>query len=236
MDNKLVQVVDVQHAYAGESAGDSWVLCGISLTVHQGEFVAIHGRSGTGKSTLLHIVGGILAPRRGRVLIGGQDLFQLGDRALSHFRNRTLGFVFQNYYLAPSLTALENVMVPALLSGEPVHRARHRAMDALDQVGLAAKAKARPGDLSGGQMQRVAIARALVNHPALLLADEPTGNLDEQTGGEIMDLLASYQRARGLTILMATHDPSVELHATSQLYLIGGKLQAGTGAVESAAN
>ncbi|MCX8035594.1 MAG: ABC transporter ATP-binding protein [Candidatus Sumerlaeia bacterium] len=236
LGDNLVQLVDVHHAYAGDQEGDSWVLCGIDLTVRAGEFVAIHGRSDTGKSTLLHILGGILAPRRGHVLIGGRDLFQMSDRALSHFRNRTLGFIFQNYYLAPSLTALENVMVPALLSGEPVHRARHRALDALEQVGLAAKAKACPADLSGGQMQRVAIARALVNRPTLLLADEPTGNLDEQTGGAIMDLLASYQRERGLTILMATHDPSVELHATSQLYLVGGKLQAGSAVVESAAS
>jgi len=221
----MVRLINVHHTYGRNAAGDGHVLRGIDLEIGAGQFVAIHGRSGTGKSTLLHIVGGILAPTSGEVMVGGHDLFRLSDRKLSALRNRMIGFIFQNYYLAPTLTAVENAMVPALLAGWSATKARRRALETLAQVGLSQKADARPSDLSGGQMQRVAIARALVNDPAILLADEPTGNLDEQTGGEILALLARYQCERQATVIMATHDASVEMHATRQLYLMNGQLQ-----------
>jgi ABC-type lipoprotein export system ATPase subunit len=225
---ETVRLINVYHAYGRQGGANGPILNGIDLDVPAGEFVAIHGRSGAGKSTLLHIAGGILPPLRGEVIVGGRDLFRLSDRDLSAFRNRLIGFIFQSYYLAPVLTAVENVMVPALLAGYSLSQSRKRAGEKLEEVGLADKARARPGELSGGQMQRVAIARALVNEPSLLLADEPTGNLDEQTGGDVLALLGRYHRERRLTVIMATHDASVEMHATQQLYLVGGQLYSHT--------
>jgi ABC-type lipoprotein export system ATPase subunit len=221
---ETIRLVNVHYSYGRSAADDGAVLRGIDLEVPAGEFIAIHGRSGTGKSTLLHIVGGILPPTRGEVFVGDRTLFRLSDRALSAFRNQMIGFIFQSYYLAPVLTAVENVMVPALLAGRSAGQAQRRALEKLDEVGLAHKARALPAELSGGQMQRVAIARALVNDPAILLADEPTGNLDEQTGAEILALLGRYHREQRLSVIMATHDASVEMHATRQLHLSGGKL------------
>ena len=224
LPGESVRLVNVHHAYGRSDAGGGIVLSGIALEVKAGEFVTIHGRSGTGKSTLLHIAGGILPPARGEVLVGDRDLFRLSDSDLSAFRNRMIGFIFQSYHLAPVLTAVENVMVPALLGGQSAGEARKRALEKLDEVGLSQKAHARPGEMSGGQMQRVAIARALINDPAILLADEPTGNLDEQTGAEILALLGQYHRERLVTVIMATHDSAVEEHATRQLHLAGGQL------------
>lgn len=224
MTDQAIRLVNVYHAYASGDGGEGAILNNVALDVAPGEFVAIHGRSGTGKSTLLHIIGGILPPTRGEVQIGGRNLFRLSDRDLSALRNEMIGFIFQNYHLAPILTAVENVMVPALLAGESVSACRARALAKLEEVGLAHKAQSRPSALSGGQMQRVAIARALVNDPAILLADEPTGNLDEQTSGEIMALLGRYHRERELTVIMATHDTGVESHATRQLQLVGGRI------------
>ena len=226
MPGETIHLINVTYLYGNAAASEGAVLSGIDLEAPAGEFVAIHGRSGAGKSTLLHIAGGILPPTRGQVVVGGRDLFRLSDVELSAFRNRMIGFIFQNYYLAPVLTAAENVMAPALLAGRSAREARRGAMEKLDEVGLSHKAGARPAELSGGQMQRVAIARALVNDPAMLLADEPTGNLDEQTGAEILALLGRYHRERQLTVIMATHDTSVEIHATRQLLLAGGCLEA----------
>ena len=238
LTGESIRLVGIHHAYGCSAASDGAVLRGVDLEVAAGEFVAIHGRSGTGKSTLLHIVGGILPPTRGEVWVGSRDLFRLSDSELSPFRNRMIGFIFQNYYLAPVLTAVENVMTPALLGDRSVGFARRLALEKLDEVGLAHKARSRPAEMSGGQMQRVAIARALVNDPAILLADEPTGNLDEQTGAEILALLGRYHRERRLTVIMATHDTAVETHATRQLYLVGGQVEsrasAGVGAVGAA--
>jgi len=223
---KLVQLVDVRHSYGSDDgAGENAVLRGVDLAVEVGEFVAIHGRSGSGKTTLLYILGGILPPKAGRVLVGGNDLSLLSDRDLSKLRNRTIGFIFQGYHLAPVLTTLENVMVPALLAGFSAEEARRRAMEKLAEVGLEERAASRPSGLSGGQMQRVAIARALVNDPAILLADEPTGNLDRHTARQVLDLLGRYHRERGLTVIMATHDPAVRSHAGRRLTLSEGKLR-----------
>ena len=222
---EIIRLSQIIHAYDhADSPEQAVILRGVDLTVPAGEFVGIHGRSGSGKSTLLYIAGGLLPPRGGQVFIGERSLFRLGDRELSHFRNRMIGFVFQNYHLAPALTAVENVMVPALLAGESIARARRHAVERLDQVGLADKALARPAELSGGQMQRVAVARALINAPAILLADEPTGNLDEHTGAEILALISRHHREDGLTVLMATHDEAVEMHATRRLELADGRL------------
>ena len=221
---ETVRLINISHTYGRAGAADEPVLRGIDLEVEAGQFVAIHGRSGSGKSTLLHIVGGILPPTGGEVVVGERTLFDLGDRELSAFRNQRIGFIFQSYHLMSALTTVENVMVPALLAGQSVVRARRRAMQTLDEVGLADKAEAQPATLSGGQMQRAAIARALVNDPVVLLADEPTGNLDEQTGAEILALLGRYHHERRLTVLMATHDATVELHATQHCHLSGGQL------------
>ena len=222
---ETIRLIDIWHAYGRDEGAADPVLQGIEIEVQASEFVAIHGRSGSGKSTLLHIVGGILPPTRGEIVVGDRHLFRLSDRGLSAFRNGMIGFIFQSYHLAPTLTAVENAMVPALLAGRSVAQARKRAMETLDEVGLSAKAEATPAEMSGGQMQRVAIARALVNDPAILLADEPTGNLDDQTGAEILALLGRYHRERHLTVIMATHDSTVEMHATRRLHLAGGKLQ-----------
>jgi len=226
LSEQAVRLVNVFHAYGRNHAAEGPVLRGIDLDVQVGEFVAIHGRSGSGKSTLLHILGGILPPTRGEVIVGGRSLFPLSDRELSNFRNRMIGFIFQEYHLAPTLTAVENAMVPALLAGQSLVLARRSALHKLEEVGLAHKAQARPAEMSGGQMQRVAIARALVNNPAIVLADEPTGNLDEQTGAEVLALLGRYHRDHRLTVIMATHDAAVESHATRQLYLTAGRLHA----------
>jgi ABC-type lipoprotein export system ATPase subunit len=226
---EIIRLTRIVHTYDHAGAADAAVLNGIDLAVEAGEFIAIHGRSGSGKSTLLYIMGGILPPRSGEVIVEGRDLFRLKDRALSEFRNRMIGFVFQGYHLAPALTAIENVMVPALLAGDSARAARQRAHEKLDEMDLADKAQSRPAELSGGQMQRVAIARALINNPPILLADEPTGNLDEQTGADVLALLGRYHRERRLTVVMATHDESVELHATRQMRLADGALRPFTG-------
>lgn len=225
MAGETIRLINIWLTYASSGTAGEPVLRGIDLDVQAGEFLAIHGRSGSGKTTLLHMIGGILPPTKGEVVVGSHSLFSLNDLDLSAFRNRKIGFIFQSYHLAPTLTAVENAMVPALLAGQSLAQARKRAMETLNEVGLSDKADARPAEMSGGQMQRVAIARALVNDPAILLADEPTGNLDAQTGVEILALLGRYHLERRLTVLMATHDSSVEMHATHQLYLTGGQLQ-----------
>lgn len=221
----LIRLAKVCHSYARENAADEAVLRGVDLEVPAGEFVAIHGRSGSGKSTLLNIIGGILPPTHGEVVVAGRDLFRLCDRDLSDFRNHTVGFIFQHYHLAAALTTVENVMVPQLLAGQPIALARQCALARLDEVGLTEKADARPSELSGGQMQRVAIARALVCDPSLLLADEPTGNLDEQTGMDILKLLGRHHRERGLTVVMATHDTAARAHTSRWLHLTEGRLE-----------
>jgi ABC-type lipoprotein export system ATPase subunit len=224
LSQSVVTISNLCHVYSGAEGADGLVLQDVSLEIDPGDFVAIRGRSGSGKSTLLNIIGGILPPTRGKVIVAGQDLFRLDDAALSAFRGRTIGFVFQSYHLSPPLTAQENVMVPALLAGQSIELARKAAVVKLREVGLEAKAQTRPAELSGGQMQRVALARALINNPTIVLADEPTGNLDEHTGAEILELLGRYHRERRVTIIMATHDESVERHATHHLHLAEGRL------------
>jgi putative ABC transport system ATP-binding protein len=180
----------------------------VNLNVTRGETVAVMGASGCGKSTLLHLLGGLDRPSAGQLWIAGQRVDQMGERALARLRRDTIGFVFQSFHLMDELTAVENVELPALLAGLSARQARRRAMQLLDQVGLADRAKHLPSQLSGGQRQRVAIARALISDPQLVLADEPTGNLDTQATADVLRLFAQLH-ADGQTLVMVTHDPQV---------------------------
>jgi lipoprotein-releasing system ATP-binding protein len=200
------------------------VLRGLSLSVDPGEEVAIVGQSGVGKSTLLHILGSLERPTSGTVIFDGQDLFALDERALSDFRNVKLGFVFQFHYLLPDFTALENVMMPALIARLAEREARERAEAVLRVVGLADKLHRRPAELSGGEQQRVAVARAVVLRPKLVLADEPTGNLDPHTADEVHDLFHLLTRELGVTLIVATHNERLTRSMGRALRLSEGKL------------
>ena len=191
------------------------VLREINLTIAQGEYTAIMGASGSGKSTLMNIIGCLDRPSSGRYLFGGQDITQLSDDELADVRNYQIGFVFQQFNLLPRLSALENVMLPMVYAGYPKAERRERAEEVLVQVGLADRMANRPNQLSGGQQQRVAIARALVNHPALLLADEPTGALDTKTSHEVMALITNLNE-QGITVVIVTHEPDVA-HQTKRM-------------------
>ena len=198
-------------------------LRGVDLTIEKGEFVAVQGPSGSGKSTLLHLVGTLDRPTEGELRIAGQDVLALKGNALADFRRKHIGFVFQMFYLIPEMTALENVMLPL----KPYRRKlafdlEARARELLEQVGLEHRMHHYPNQLSGGEQQRVAIARALVNRPTLLLADEPTGNLDAKTGEQIMHLLEILRQEYGLTILLVTHNDAIARYADRVLYLRDG--------------
>jgi putative ABC transport system ATP-binding protein len=199
-------------------------LRGIDLQVGRGEFVAVMGPSGSGKSTLLHLVGGLDKPTEGRVLLGGQDLAAMDDDALTLLRRRRIGFVFQFFNLLPVLTAEENVALPLLIDGLRQGEATRRAGEALELVGLAGRRSHRPRALSGGEQQRVAVARALVTAPVLILADEPTGNLDSSSGDQVLGLLRSLVDDGGQTILMVTHDPRGAAMADRLVMLRDGRV------------
>ncbi|HXG46026.1 MAG TPA: ABC transporter ATP-binding protein [Methylomirabilota bacterium] len=198
------------------------VLRGVSLEVGRGEFVGLRGASGAGKSTLLHLLGGLDTPNRGEVLFGGSNLGRLSSAALSRWRNRTVGFIFQAYHLLPELDALENVCLPARMARVPAGEAERRGRALLERVGLGERLDHKPFELSGGEQQRVAIARALINNPDLIVADEPTGNLDSHTGEGIMDLLCGLRDERQTTLIIATHDPEVAARAPRVLHLQDG--------------
>jgi len=206
---------------------DIEVLRGVDLTIPRGAFVALQGASGAGKSTLLHLLGGLDVPTAGHIEFDGQQLDALAPRALAAFRNRRVGFVFQAYHLLPELDALENVCVPARLARVPPVRAAARGRELLERVGLGHRLEHRPAELSGGEQQRVAIARALVNRPELLLADEPTGNLDSHTGAEIIALLRELHAEQRTTLIIATHDAHVAAHAPRVLHLEDGRIVSG---------
>ena len=198
------------------------VLRAMDFSVARGEFVALRGASGAGKSTLLHLLGGLDAPDTGEIWFAGKNLSTLSANDLARLRNSKIGFVFQAYHLLPELDALENVCLPARIARVPAHEAAARARDLLARVGLQERMEHRPRELSGGERQRVAIARALINQPELILADEPTGNLDSHTGGEIIDLLCSLVAERQATLVIATHDGAVAARAPKVVQLVDG--------------
>ena len=199
----------IQASDIHKSFGALEVLRGVDLNVAKGELVAIMGASGAGKTTLLEILGTLSRPSSGSLLIEGTDVTALGDRELAAFRGRRSGFVFQAHHLLPEFTALENVMIPALIAGRSTSQARTRATELLTRLGLGDRLGHKPSELSGGEQQRTAIARALINEPAVLLADEPTGNLDSVTKEEIHSLLLELRRELGQTIVIVTHDPAL---------------------------
>ena len=201
------------------------VLRGLDLEVPEGEFLAITGASGVGKSTLLHVLGTLDRPEEGTIRVGGEALLGLPEDRLRDFRNRTLGFVFQFHHLLPEFTALENVEMPLRIAREPAAARVPRANEVLGRVGLAERLEHRPGMLSGGEQQRVAVARALVMRPDLLLADEPTGDLDEATADALHDLLREMHRERGLTSVIATHNPRLAAACDRILRLHDGRLE-----------
>ncbi|MBM4285743.1 MAG: ABC transporter ATP-binding protein [Deltaproteobacteria bacterium] len=199
------------------------VLTGLDLEIFAGETLAVVGASGVGKSTLLHILGTLERPTAGRLLWDGEDVFALDDRRLAAFRNRRIGFVFQFHYLLPEFNALENVMMPALIARVPPSRARELAEAILVQVGLAERLSHRVSTLSGGEQQRVAVARALVLEPDMLLADEPTGNLDPKSGAQVQEMLLGLNRARGLTSVIVTHNLELARSLDRSITLVDGK-------------
>ena len=206
------------------------VLHGVNLSIQRGEWLAILGASGSGKSTLLHLLGGLDRPNKGQVHFNGQDVFSLRSNDLDRYRNRHAGFVFQFYHLLPELTALENVLIASMIGRSMLGwlgvkaKMHRRAAEVLDRVGLAERLHHRPAKLSGGERQRVAIARSLMNEPDVLLADEPTGNLDAETGGQILDVMGDLHRD-GQTIVMVTHDQRIAEVASRCLTLVAGRLQ-----------
>ena len=220
-----VQVQSVRKIYKRDSQ-DIVVLDGLSLEVPEGEFVALMGPSGSGKTTLLNLIAGIDRPTSGKVIVAGTDVGQLSEGALAKWRSRSVGFIFQFYNLIPVLSAVENVELPLLLTKLSKKERRERALTALKVVGLADRSKHYPRQLSGGQEQRVAIARAIVADPAVLVADEPTGDLDAKSAEEILDLIETLNRDFKKTIVMVTHDPHAAARATRTLHLEKGQLVA----------
>jgi lipoprotein-releasing system ATP-binding protein len=205
------------------------VLRGASITVESGEVVALVGASGVGKSTLLHLLGALDRPSAGRVLFQGEDLFARGEAALARYRRQEVGFVFQFYNLLGEMSALENAMLPALVARRPRREARERAAAALAEVGLGDRLHHRPGEMSGGEQQRVAVARALMNGPRVILADEPTGNLDPKTSEIVYDLFLQLQAERGIAFLIATHNPELARRADRIYRLVDGRARAVSG-------
>jgi lipoprotein-releasing system ATP-binding protein len=223
----MIELIDVTKRYGGkDEPGAVSVLKGLTLRVERGESIVIVGPSGCGKSTLLNLIGALDHPTTGRVVFDGRNLAELADEELARIRNREIGFVFQLHHLLPQCTALENVIVPALAgrNDAPPRELRERAEALLDRVGLKDRMSYRPGELSGGQRQRVAVARALINRPKLLLADEPTGSLDESTSQSIAALLVELNRAEGVALIVVTHSRELAGRIGRVMELSGGTL------------
>ena len=218
----LLEVIDLKKSYPTGTGGRLEVLRGVSFTVARGEVVAVVGESGTGKSTLLHLLGALDRPNKGTVRYDGQDIFQKDDEALAAFRNRSVGFVFQFHHLLPEFTALENVAMPALIRGTAFEKARPRALTLLRQLGLEERASHRPSELSGGEQQRVAVARALMNQPGLVLADEPTGNLDIKTAESLHKEILHLSHTFEQTFIVVTHNPALAAIADRVLHIENG--------------
>ncbi len=225
MSEPLLKLAGVWKTY---DAGDAAVhaLRGIDLEVGRGEYVAVMGPSGSGKSTLMHILGCLDTPTRGSYLLAGEEVADLSRGRLAELRNRFIGFVFQAFNLLPRASVQRNVELPLLYGGVAAEERRARAKEILTRVGLGERGRSLPSQLSGGQRQRAAVARALVTGPALLLADEPTGNLDQNTGGEVMELFDELNRA-GQTVILVTHDPAVARHARRVVRIVDGLVETG---------
>ena len=221
--SSLLEVRNLYKSYGSGSAKVE-VLKGIDLTIEAGDTVALVGPSGAGKSTLLHVMGTIDRPTSGSVLFDGKEIFSLADQPLAAFRNSSIGFVFQFHHLLPEFSALENVMMPLLIGGVKRSLAEERALGLLDDVGLSHRVAHRPGELSGGEQQRVAIARALVRAPRLLLADEPTGNLDRRTSEEVHALLYSIQQNTGISLVIVTHNDQLAAGMGRTIRFVDGSI------------
>jgi putative ABC transport system ATP-binding protein len=219
----MIKIRDVWRLYRMGSETIN-ALAGVNLDVGRGDFVSIVGPSGSGKSTLLNIVGGLDLPTSGQIEVDGQNLTKANDSDLSDYRNRKLGFVFQTFNLQPTYTTLENVALPLVFAKVPPGRRNRLAREVLEAVGLAQRARHTPGQLSGGERQRVAIARALVNDPSIILADEPTGNLDSKTSELIVELLTRLSRERKITLLLVTHNLRIAEHADRTVHMADGQI------------
>ena len=219
---KLIQMIDIRKEY---KMGDETVYAndGITLDIDKGEFVAIVGKSGSGKSTLMNIIGALDVPTSGTYLLGGKDVGKMSDNQLADIRNKMIGFVFQQYNLLPRMNILENVELPLLYAHVATHEREKRALEALEKVGLAEKAKQMPKQLSGGQQQRGSIARALAADPSLILADEPTGALDSKTSRQVLDFFKKIHE-EGNTVIMITHDNSIAIEAKRVIRIADGKI------------
>jgi lipoprotein-releasing system ATP-binding protein len=223
-DEPVVRAEGLGKTYA-EGGLRTQVFDGLDFAVAAGETVAILGASGAGKSTLLHLLGGLDVPTAGEVYVAGRKMSALSDAARGRLRNSALGFVYQFHHLLPEFTALENVMMPVLLAGQPVAEAARRARDLLESVGLGHRLQHKPGELSGGERQRAAVARALVNTPACLLGDEPTGNLDEKTAANVFAQMLELNRAQRTSLVLVTHDRSLARRLDRVLELHEGRLR-----------
>ena len=224
----LARLIDLTKTYRMSAEVTVEALRGVNLTVEEGDYLAVMGPSGSGKSTLLNLIGCLDRPSGGRYVLGGEDVSRLSDAALSEVRGRRIGFVFQSFNLIPQLTALDNIEVPLFYQGMHRRQRRRRAAHLADSVGLGGRARRRPTELSGGEQQRVAIARALANDPLILLADEPTGNLDSRTGSDILDLFDALAD-RGRTLIVVTHDPQVGERTHRVVRMADGKVAGGEG-------
>ncbi|HSE83783.1 MAG TPA: ABC transporter ATP-binding protein [Thermodesulfobacteriota bacterium] len=222
-DTVMVEVKKLKKVFVTPSS-KVVALKGIDLAIREGESLGIMGVSGSGKSTLLHILGTLDRPTEGEVLYRGENIFLRGDDDISAFRNKQIGFVFQSHYLLSEFTALENVMMPAIVQGIEMRKAKEMAASILRRVGLLRRLRHRPGELSGGEQQRVAIARAIVLKPKMILADEPTGNLDLETGMSVLDLLLSLNSKEKITMVVVTHSPEVAKQLGRRIRLLDGKI------------
>jgi putative ABC transport system ATP-binding protein len=216
-------VTQVNHSY-GTGKIKVPVLFDINLHINQGEFVALCGSSGSGKSTLLNLLAGLTKPDEGSVMVSGEEISRYSENELCLFRRKSMGFIFQSYNLLPNLTALENVELPLIFAGESVRKRRERATEILERVGLTGRLDHKPNELSGGQQQRVSIARALVNQPGIILADEPTGNLDSKTEQEILNLMRQMNKENGTTFIIVTHEQEVAEQSDRVIYLQDGRV------------